>query len=113
IFSHECTNLCITHHGQLHHTLTQQQRNEIGRVDIVFVPVDGSYTLDLEGMIEVLKALKAPQMIPMHFFSTFTLSRFLERVRQTWPVEMSEIPSMVVSKATLPATPKVTVLPGH
>jgi hypothetical protein len=49
----------------------------------------------------------------MHFFSTFTLSRLLERVRRTWPVEMSEIPSMVVSKATLPATPKVTVLPGH
>jgi hypothetical protein len=77
------------------------------------VPVDGSYTLDLEGMIEVLQALKAPQMIPMHFFSTFTLSRFLERVRQIWPVEMSEIPSMVVSKASLPTTPKVTVLPGH
>jgi L-ascorbate metabolism protein UlaG (beta-lactamase superfamily) len=105
--------MCIAHLGHLHHTLTQQQLNEIGRVDIVFVPVDGSYTLDLEGMIEVLQALKAPQMIPMHFFSTFTLSRFLERVRQIWPVEMSEIPSMVVSKASLPTTPKVTVLPGH
>ena len=113
IFIFEIANMCIAHLGHLHHTLTQQQLNEIGRVDIVFVPVDGSYTLDLEGMIEVLQALKAPQMIPMHFFSTFTLSRFLERVRQIWPVEMSEIPSMVVSKATLPATPKVTVLPGH
>jgi len=113
IFIFEIANMCIAHLGHLHHTLTQQQLNEIGRVDIVFVPVDGSYTLDLEGMIEVLQALKAPQMIPMHFFSTFTLSRFLERVRQIWPVEMSEIPSMVVSKASLPTTPKVTVLPGH
>src|ERR1700686_3269517 len=113
IFIYEMANMCIAHLGHLHHTLTQQQLNEIGRVDIVFVPVDGSYTLDLEGMIEVLQALKAPQMIPMHFFSTFTLSRFLERVRQIWPVEMSEIPSMVVSKASLPTTPKVTVLPGH
>jgi L-ascorbate metabolism protein UlaG (beta-lactamase superfamily) len=113
IFIFEIANMCIAHLGHLHHTLTQQQLNEIGRVDIVFVPVDGSYTLDLEGMIEVLQALKAPQMIPMHFFSSFTLSRFLERVRQTWPVEMSEIPSMVVSKGSLPTTPKVTVLPGH
>jgi len=28
-------------------------------------------------------------------------------------VEMSEIPSLVVSKTSLPATPKVTVLPGY
>src|SRR5436305_8629193 len=78
IFIFEVANLCIAHLAHLHHTLTQQQLNEIGRVDVVFVPVDGSYTLDLEGMVEVLQALKAPLMIPMHFFSTFTLSRFLE-----------------------------------
>jgi L-ascorbate metabolism protein UlaG (beta-lactamase superfamily) len=113
IFIFEMANMCIAHLGHLHHTLTQQQLNEIGRVDVVFVPVDGSYTLDLEGMMEVLTALKAPLMIPMHFFSTFTLHRFLDRVRQNWTVELSEIPSLVVSKTSLPATPKVTVLPGH
>jgi len=52
-------------------------------------------------------------MIPMHYFSTYTLHRFLDRVRQNWTVEISEIPSLVVSKTSLPATPKVTVLPGH
>ena len=113
VFIFEVANLCIAHLGHLHHTLTQEQLNEIGRVDVVFVPVDGSYTLDLDGMMEVLQALKAPQMIPMHFFSMYTLSRFLERARQIWEVETSEIPSMLVSKATLPATPRVTVLPGH
>ena len=113
IFIYETANMCIAHLGHLHHTLNQQHLNEIGKVDIVFVPVDGSMTLDLEGMMEVLQALKAPLMIPMHFFSTFTLHRFLERARQSWTVEMSEIPSLVVSKTSLPATPKVTVLPGH
>jgi L-ascorbate metabolism protein UlaG (beta-lactamase superfamily) len=113
IFIFEVANLCIAHLGHLHHTLTQQQLDEIGRVDIVFVPVDGSYTLDLEGMMEVLQALKAPQMIPMHFFSMYTLQRFLDRARQNWELETSEIPSILVSKATLPTTPKVTVLPGH
>jgi L-ascorbate metabolism protein UlaG (beta-lactamase superfamily) len=113
IFIYEMANMCIAHLGHLHHTLSQQQLNEIGRVDVVFVPVDGSMTLDLEGMMEVLQALKAPLMIPMHYFSTYTLHRFLDRVRQNWTVEISEVPSMVVSKTTLPATPKVTVLPGH
>jgi L-ascorbate metabolism protein UlaG (beta-lactamase superfamily) len=113
IFIYETANMCIAHLGHLHHTLNQQQLNEIGRVDVVFVPVDGNMTLDLEGMMEVLQALKAPLMIPMHFFSTYTLHRFLERARQSWTVEMSEIPSLVVSKTSLPAAPKVTVLPGY
>ena len=113
IFIFEVANLCVAHLGHLHHTLTQQQLNEIGRVDIVMVPVDGSYTLDLDGMVEVLHALKAPLMIPMHFFSAYTLDRFLQRVRQDWDVELAQIPSVVVSKTDLPSKPKVLVLPGH
>jgi L-ascorbate metabolism protein UlaG (beta-lactamase superfamily) len=112
IFIFEIANLCIAHLGHLHHTLTQQQLNDIGRVDVVMAPVDGNYTLDLDGMMEVLTALKAPLIIPMHFFGWATLERFLERAAQQWPVERSEIPSVVVSKATLPASPKVLVLSG-
>jgi L-ascorbate metabolism protein UlaG (beta-lactamase superfamily) len=113
IFIFEVANLCIAHLGHLHHTLTQQQLNEIGRVDVVLVPVDGSYTLDLEGMIEVLTALKAPLMIPMHFFSSYTLNRFIERISKDWDVEYGEVPSVVVSKHTLPTKPKLLVLPGR
>jgi len=113
IFLFEVANLCIAHLGHLHHTLTQQQQNEIGRIDVVMVPVDGNYTLDLDGMIEVLHALKAPLMIPMHYFSSDTLNRFLDRVRQEWEVEIAPLPSMLVSKTSLPEKPKVVVLPGH
>lgn len=113
IFIFEAANLCIAHLGHLHHTLTQQQLNEIGKIDLVMVPVDGNYTLDLDGMIDVLKSLKAPLMVPMHYFSRYTLERFLDRARQEWDVEFSEVPTMVVSKASLPAKPKVLVLPGH
>ena len=113
IFIFEVANLCIAHLGHLHHTLTQAQLDEIGRVDIVMAPVDGNMTLDLEGMFEVLHALKAPLVIPMHYFSAFTLERFMARARQDWDVEVAEIPSLVVSKATLPTKPKLVVLPGH
>jgi L-ascorbate metabolism protein UlaG (beta-lactamase superfamily) len=113
IFVFEIANLCIAHLGHLHHALTQQQLNEIGRVDVVMAPVDGSYTLDLDGLMDVLTSLKAPLIIPMHFFSQYTLGHFLARARQQWPVENAEIPSIVVSKSTLPASPKVLVLPGH
>ena len=113
IFIFEAANLCIAHLGHLHHTLTQQQLNEIGKIDAVMVPVDGNYTLDLEGMMEVLKSLKAPLMIPMHYFSSYTLERFLARARAEWDVKFAEVPTVVVSKATLPAKPTVLVLPGH
>jgi len=113
IFIFEVGSLCIAHLGHLHHTLTQQQLNDIGHVDILLVPVDGGFTMDLEGMVEVIQAMKAPLMVPMHYFSTFTLRRFLERVNRQYEVEFAETPSFVVSKATLPSKGKFLVLPGH
>src|SRR5439155_11193638 len=96
IFIFEMANMCVAHLGHLHHTLNQQQLNEIGRIDVLFVPVDGNMTLDIDGMMEVLEALKMPLMIPMHYFSSYSLNRFLDRARQMWTVEMSEIPSLVI-----------------
>lgn len=113
IFIFEIANLCIAHLGHLHHTLTPQQLDEVGRVDVVMAPVDGSFTLDLDGMIEVLQSLKPQIIIPMHFFSTYTLDRFLARMRQSYPIEHNETPAIVISRATLPASPTVVVLPGH
>ncbi len=113
IFVFEIGGLCIAHLGHLHHTLTQSQLDELGRMDVVMAPVDGSYTLDLGGMVEVLQSLHAQTIIPMHFFNTFTLERFLSRMRQTYRVELNETPSLVVSKKTMPSSPTVVVLPGH
>jgi L-ascorbate metabolism protein UlaG (beta-lactamase superfamily) len=114
IFIYEMANMCIAHLGHLHHTLNQQQLDEIGRIDIVFTPVDGTMTLDTDGMIEVLQSLKAQMVIPMHFFSSYTLHRFLERAKANkWDTEIAQIPSTVVSKTTLPTTTKVVVLPGR
>ena len=114
IFIFEVGSLCIAHLGHLHHTLNKQQLDEIGRVDVVLVPVDGNLTLDLEGMIEVLQALKAPLMIPMHYFNLFTLQRFLDRARrQFWEIVRADEPSLVLSRAALPSTQRVLVLPGR
>ncbi|HEY2226843.1 MAG TPA: MBL fold metallo-hydrolase [Xanthobacteraceae bacterium] len=113
IFIFEIANMCIAHLGHLHHTLNQQQLNEIGRIDAVMAAVDGNMTLDLDGMVEVLHSLKAPLIIPMHYFSSFTLRRFLDRMRPDFAVETSPIPSVVISKTTLPEKPKVLVLPGQ
>ncbi len=114
IFIFELANLCIAHLGHLHHTLNQQQLNEMGRVDVVLFPVDGGVTLDHDGMIEVLQALKAPLVIPMHFFSTYSLRGFIDRVREkSFETEIHDVGSTVVSKTTLPGKPTMRVLPGR
>jgi L-ascorbate metabolism protein UlaG (beta-lactamase superfamily) len=99
IFIFEMGKLCIAHLGH--------------RIDVLLVPVDGAYTMDIDGMIEVVQSIKAPLMIPMHFFSTSTLHRFLDRVGRQYDVEYAEVPTTVVSKETLPTKPKFLVLPGH
>lgn len=113
IFIFEMNGLCIAHLGHLHHTLSLKQLAQIGIMDIVLVPVDGSYTLDIPGMVEVLKALKAPLMIPMHYFSHFTLARFLEAVKADFEIREETTPTIVVSRQTLPKKPQVLVLPGN
>jgi len=112
IFIFELAGLCIGHLGHLHHTLTDQQIAQIGQLDVVMVPVDGSYTMDTAGMVEVIKALRARLILPMHYFNPYTLDRFLARVRDDFVVEIAGEPMIVVSQATLPGEPKVLVLPG-
>ncbi len=113
VFVFEIGGICIAHLGHLHHTLTVQQLGLIGQMDILLVPVDGGYTLDLDGMAEVLKALKPRVMIPMHMFSAYGLERFLTRVRQDFEVVDNPTPTISFSRATLPANPQVLVLPGR
>ena len=113
IFVFEMGNLCIAHLGHLHHTLTQQQLDEMGRIDVLLVPVDGAFTMDMDGMVEVVRSIRAPLMVPMHFFNTSALHRFLDRVSRHYDIDYAEVPSFVVSKETLPTKPKFLVLPGH
>ena len=113
IFIFEIAGLCIAHLGHLHHTLTPKHLEQIGQIDIALVPVDGSYTLDLSGMVEVIKALHARLVIPMHYFSTAGLDRFLDRLGGEFPVVRSATPEYVASKARLPPQAEILVLPGH
>jgi L-ascorbate metabolism protein UlaG (beta-lactamase superfamily) len=113
IFVFEVSGLCIAHLGHLHHTLTKDHLDALGRIDVVLAPVDGGYTLNVEDMIEVLKQINAPLVIPMHYFSSATLSRFVSRLGEHFAVETSPIPVVTLSRATLPRAPTVLVLPGY
>jgi L-ascorbate metabolism protein UlaG (beta-lactamase superfamily) len=118
IFVFETAQLCIAHLGHLHHRLTRDHLTALGEIDVLMVPVDGSYTLNIEGMIEVIEQIRAPLIIPMHFFSMSGLERFLATLKGTgtkmdYAVEFSATPSVMVSRENLPRRPQILVLPGR
>jgi L-ascorbate metabolism protein UlaG (beta-lactamase superfamily) len=113
IFVFEIGGLCIAHLGHLHHTLTPAHLDALGRIDVVLVPVDGSYTLNTDGMVEVLKQIDAPLAVPMHIFGEHTLMRFLEKMGQIYEVQRHPSASYMLSRETLPKTRTMMVLPGR
>jgi L-ascorbate metabolism protein UlaG (beta-lactamase superfamily) len=113
IFVFETAQLCIAHLGHLHHTLSPEHLKKLGRIDVLLVPVDGGYTLETFDMMEVLRSINAPLMIPMHFFGSSTLNRFLASAREHFLVEHGSGASITLSRAALPKSPKVLVLPGY
>jgi L-ascorbate metabolism protein UlaG (beta-lactamase superfamily) len=112
IFIFEIATLCIGHLGHLHHELTPELLGLIGRLDIVMVPVDGSYTMSQASMIKVIKQLRARLVIPMHYFGPMTLARFLSGLGEAFTIETNPSDKVVLSRDDLPARPKVLVFPG-
>ena len=110
IFIFEMGGLCIGHLGHLHHILTDAHYAEIGRLDILMVPVDGGWTMALEDMAVVTRRLNASVVIPMHAFGEFSLQRFLTNMGSGFPIERTKSSTVVYSLNTLPSSPRLVVL---
>ena len=113
IFVFEIADLCIAHLGHLHHTLTPTHLAELGAIDVVMVPVDGTFTLNQEEMIEVVRQIGPKIVIPMHIFSQASLEKFLTRAGGFFAVRRESGPAVVLSRAGLPATSEILVLAGR
>lgn len=55
------------HLGDLCHLLDAPSLKAIGIVDILFIPVGGTFTLDADEAVEVMQALNPTVTIPMHY----------------------------------------------
>jgi L-ascorbate metabolism protein UlaG (beta-lactamase superfamily) len=113
IFIFNVADLCIAHLGHLHHTLTPADLQAIGRIDVLLVPVDGAWTMTQDDMMQVIEQIHPKVIIPMHFFGTSTLARFLTQIQHLHPVKTSEVPSIILSRAKIPKEAEVVVLPGY
>lgn len=110
IFIFEAAGLCIGHLGHLHHELTDAHYAAIGRLDVLMVPVDGSYTLNQASMAKIVQRLRTSIILPMHYFSSGTLRSFLNELGTFADIVVSEETTATVSLNTLPSKPTVLVL---
>jgi len=113
IFIFEMADLCIGHLGHLHHTLSREDLALIGRLDVVFAPVDGRYTMNVAAMVDVLEDLRASLVIPMHFFGGASLAQFVGALTETFELRVARDSPIRVSLASLPRTPTVLIPQGY
>jgi L-ascorbate metabolism protein UlaG (beta-lactamase superfamily) len=111
IFIFEAAGLCIGHLGHLHHKLDESHFAAIGRLDIVMVPIDGTYTMSLDGISDITRRLRASVVLPMHRFMT-PLDEFMRRIGQQFEIDVRTERSLNISRDSLPGTPTVIILSG-
>ena len=67
IFVFEMDGITLCHVGDLGTLLTDEQIAALGRVDVLMVPVGGTFTLDAQQAWELVQQIKPRVVIPMHF----------------------------------------------
>ena len=106
-FVYEVDGLCICHTGDLGEPFNEDQLDLIGHIDIVFVPIGGSYTMGPESAKKVVDQLKPKIAVPMHYYSdTTVLERFLDGPHR---VRRLETDAFSVSKDTLPPVTEIFI----
>ncbi len=113
IFLIDADDIKLAHAGDLGHTLDGAAIREIGKIDILLIPIGGFYTIDAEEATKVVGDLKPLITIPMHFKTEkcdFPIS-FVEEftkgkkgVRDTGKTEVD------FSRSTLPAQGEIVIL---
>ena len=109
----DADGLRLVHLGDLGHVPTPAQISSFGRVDVLFVPVGGYYTIDGAEARRLISELNPRITIPMHFktpvlnFPIDGVEPFISGLKN---VEVLDKSWVDVDPASLPKEPKVIVL---
>ena len=113
VFCFTVDDIKLCHLGDLGHVLSRGQVDEIGAVDILFVPVGGFYTINASVASQVCNQLKPQVAIPMHFktpscaYPIAGVEDFLKGKKNVRRVEDSEVD---FDKERLPAATEIVLL---
>lgn len=113
IYQIQMDGLILAHLGDLGGKLTTEQIETLNGVDIIFVPVGGTFSLDAHNASEVVAQFEAKIVIPMHYglpglkIDLSPVDKFLEEMGKE---EVKPQPKLVVTKDKLPDELEVVVL---
>jgi len=67
IYVYEAEGLRLAHLGDLGHILSEDMVNELGDIDVLMIPVGGSYTIGPKEASEIVSKIEPYFVIPMHY----------------------------------------------
>src|SRR3972149_6900457 len=67
IYVIEMDGLRLCHLGDLGHMLSDELIENLGDIDILMIPVGGTYTIDSKEAVSVVQAIEPSIVIPMHY----------------------------------------------
>lgn len=67
IYTIRSEDLLVCHLGDLGHTLSEEQIDEIGDVDVLMIPIGGKFTLNAEEAEKVISQIDPKIILPMHY----------------------------------------------
>ncbi|MFD0710514.1 MBL fold metallo-hydrolase [Paenibacillus sp. GCM10027626] len=67
VFVIQADEMTVCHSGDLGHLLTAEQKEAIGKIDVLMVPTGGGKTINGAEAAEVMKQLQPAIAIPMHY----------------------------------------------
>ena len=105
IFEMKINGLTVCHLGDLGVSLTDEQVDNLDDIDILFVPVGGTYTLDAKGAVEVIEQIEPRMVIPMHYKTEGLNIKELEGVEKfikELGVDAEKMDSLKIEKKDLP-----------
>ena len=97
---------CALHTGEVSEPFNEDQLQLIGHVDILFVPIGGSYSMGPETAKKVVEQLKPKIIVPMHYYNFSVLERFIDG---PFPARFLGVNKFSVSKDTLPRIPEIII----
>ena len=113
VFLIETDGLRLAHMGDLGHKLEKGTLEEIGKVDIVLLPVGGFYTIDASEATRVMNDLKPSIVIPMHYKTkkcNFPIASVDEFIAGKKGVKKTNTSEIEISKSTIPTEPEIIVM---
>jgi L-ascorbate metabolism protein UlaG (beta-lactamase superfamily) len=113
IYLMEVDGVAICHLGDIGHVLGDDHVEELGKVDILMVPVGGVSTINASMAAEIIRKLEPKAVLPMHYKTPKT-NRDLEPVenflKEMGLTQVETRPKYTVSKSNLPLSTQVILL---